>query len=105
MKIKWHVEKRKVDELKNWEQNPRTITRANFLRLKEKILEQGFHAVFAIDVDNTVLAGNQRLEVLRDVGMEEVDVILPERKLTDRERAKVALSDNKHEGEDDWDML
>ena len=36
LKIKWHVENRKTSELKNWEQNPRTITRANFLRLKEK---------------------------------------------------------------------
>src|SRR3989344_2477384 len=105
MQINWHVEKRKVTVLKNWEQNPRTITRANFLRLKEKILEQGFHAVLVIDSDDTVLAGNQRLEVLRDVGMEEVNVILPDRKLTDRERAKVALSDNKHEGEDNWDLL
>lgn len=105
MQINWQVEKRKVADLKNWEQNPRIITRANFLRLKEKILEQGFHAVLVVDTDSTVLAGNQRLEVLRDVGIDEVNVIVPDRKLSDKERVKVALSDNKHEGEDDWDML
>lgn len=103
--INWTIDKRRVSDLKNWDMNPRTITKVNFLQLKSKIMEQGFHAVLVVDADNTVLAGNQRLEVLREIGAEEVNVLVPERKLTDMERAKVALSDNRHEGEDDWDLL
>lgn len=90
--IKWTPEQRNVADLKKWDKNPRMITEVAFERLKRKVLEEGMHQVLTIDTDNTVLSGNQRLQILTEVGVEQVWVMVPERKLTDEERDKVAFN-------------
>lgn len=103
--INWNVVVRKVLELKHWDKNPRKITEVNYARLKRKVMEEGMHQVLTIDTDNTVLSGNQRLEILKEVGVEEVYCMLPERALTEIERDKVGLQSNIIEGMWDNDML
>lgn len=105
MNIQWKPEKRKVQDLKLWDRNPRKITKENFDRLKARIVERGMHDVLKIDLDNTVLSGNQRKQALVDLGVEEVFVMVPDRKLTDVERDQVALESNRNDGTDDFDML
>ncbi len=99
LKIKWTVEKRRTADLKFWEDNPRTVSPAALQQLRNKIISKGLHAVLTIDTDNTVLSGNQRLMIARELGLEEVWVILPERTLTEQERIEVALESNINEGE------
>lgn len=99
VKINWTVEKRKVSDLKFWEDNPRNISTAGLQQLRDKIIAKGLHAVLTIDVDNTVLSGNQRLAVARELALEEVWVILPERALSEQERIEVGLESNINEGE------
>jgi DNA modification methylase len=101
-KLSWHAEKRQVKELKTWSKNPRKITKQNFINLKERITERGFHDVVKIDTDNTVLSGNQRKKALLELNIKEVTVLVPNRKLTDDERNKVALESNINDGE--WDL-
>lgn len=103
--IKWVAEIRNVSELRHWDKNPRKITEEAYSRLKNKILSEGMHQVLTIDTDGTVLSGNQRLEVLKEVGVEQVWCMLPERALTDKERDKVGLQSNIIEGTWDSDML
>ncbi len=105
MKIQWKVERRKVSDLKAWDKNPRKLDEQAFLDLKKKITERGFHDIFKIDTDNTILSGNQRKQALIELGVEEVDVIVPERALTEKERDAVALESNRHSGIWDYDML
>lgn len=103
--IEWKPEIRKVADLHKWDKNPRKILEVNYARLKRKIVEEGMHQVLTIDVDNTVLSGNQRLEILKEVGVEEVWCMVPERALDALERDKVGVQSNLIEGMWDNDML
>lgn len=103
--LTWHIEKRKVSELKSWDKNPRIITVDAFNRLKQRITERGFHDVIKIDTDNTVLSGNQRKVALLQLGVAEVDCIIPNRALTEKERDAVAIESNRNDGQWDMDLL
>lgn len=100
--LAWGAEIRKVKELLDWKENPRTITKAALEKLKDRIRQRGFHSVIVIDNDNTILSGNQRKTALIQLGITEVNVLVPNRQLTNEERAKIALESNHNDGE--WDM-
>jgi DNA modification methylase len=104
-KIVWHTEKRKVSELKLLENNPRTITREGFEKLKKDISELGQFRPLVCDTDLTVLGGNQRKRVADLTGDAEIEVSLPNRKLTEEEKKKVIILDNEHRGEFDIGIL
>ena len=67
-KITWSTEVRKVKDLILWDKNPREITKTAFKRLLDKIKRFGFHSVIVIDIDNTILSGNQRKKALEKLG-------------------------------------
>ena len=99
--IKWVPELRNIADLKKWDKNPRKITEPAKARLKRKIVEEGMHQVLTIDTDNTVLSGNQRLDILTELEWPQVWCMVPERPLTVDERDKVGIQANIIEGE--WD--
>lgn len=101
-KLDWFLGIRDVEKLENWKENPRTITKVALEKLKERIVQRGFHSVIVIDTDNTILSGNQRGLALRQLGIKKVNVIVPSRKLTNEERRKIALESNLNDGE--WNM-
>jgi len=100
--MNWHTETRKISELKNWESNPRVISEESYEELKESIGSLGNFEPLVINVDGTVLAGNQRLRVAKEKGDKEVEVSVPERELTEEEIKKIGIISNRHSGE--WDM-
>jgi len=100
--MKWHTEVRKISELKEWESNPRTISKEAYEDLKSSIEGLGNFEPLVINTDGTVIAGNQRLRVHKERGDTEVEVSVPERELTDKEIKKIGLISNRHSGE--WDM-
>lgn len=102
IKLEWKTEIKKVEDLLIWKENPRTITRVAMEKLKQRIKERGFHSVIVVDKDLTVLSGNQRKTALTELGIEEVNAIIPNRKLTEDERVKIALESNHNDGE--WDL-
>ncbi|KND48117.1 MAG: modification methylase [Parcubacteria bacterium C7867-006] len=104
-KLIWRSEKRSVKSLKAWKNNPRKITEEAFEKLKDRIKQRGFHDVIKIDTDGTVLSGNQRKKALIELGITEVTVLIPNRKLTNDERDKVALESNTNDGTWDFEGL
>lgn len=104
-KLIWRSEKRSVKSLKAWKNNPRKITKEAFDKLKDRIKQRGFHDVIKIDKDGTVLSGNQRKKALTELGIKEVTVLIPNRKLTLDERNKIALESNTNDGEWDFEGL
>jgi len=100
--IKWHLEKRKISELKNWEKNPRTISERAFKELEQSVDTLGNFEPLVINIDGTVIAGNQRLRLEMKRGNNEVDVYVPERELSEEEVKKIGVISNRHSG--DWDM-
>jgi len=103
--LTWSAKKLSVSELKIWKQNPRKISKESFEKLKERIVERGFHDVIKVDTDFTILSGNQRKSALLDLKMEEVLVLIPSRPLTEDERSKVALESNHNDGIWDYELL
>ena len=104
-KLIWRTEIRKVADLVVWSKNPRTITKSAMNKLKQRIKERGFHAVIVIDTDNTVLSGNQRKVALEEINVKEITVLVPNRKLTEKERDAIALESNSNDGEWDFEAL
>lgn len=90
-------EMRKVADLRNWDDNPRTITDKDFERLQEHIRRLGFYKPLLINQQNIVLGGNMRLRALTDLGIEEVMCAIV---LTDNtaQMLEYALSDNDQMG-------
>ena len=100
--VKWHTETRKVSELKEWGDNPRTISDSAYERLKDSITKRGFHDILKIDENNVVLSGNQRLKALKELGYTEVECKVSDKTLTQEQKDAVALESNTQDGE--WDM-
>jgi hypothetical protein len=105
MQINWTTEKRKVDDLKHWEENPRRITPEKLEELKDKIKERGFHDVIKLDENGMILSGNMRKEALEQLGIQEVNVLVPDRELTTEEKILVGIESNIQAGEFDKDIL
>ena len=101
----WHIEKRGLEDLKFWDKNPRQISKENYERLKQRIIDRGFHDVLKLDENNVVLSGNQRLKALRELGFKEIDCKIPNRKLTDEEKDKIGLESNINDGSTDFNLL
>lgn len=103
--ITWKTEKRKVKDLIPLEKNPRKITKTAMAKLKDRITKRGMHDVIKVDTKGVVLSGNMRTEALTQLGIEEVEVMVPSRALTKEERDAVVLESNKNDGEWDTSML
>lgn len=103
----WTTEKRVISTILSHEKNPRKISDAQQKQLKESIAKFNFVEIPAIDKDNTILAGHQRLKVMVLLGRgdEEIDVRVPNRKLTKEERDEYLIRSNKNVGEWDFDIL
>lgn len=106
-KLKWHTEKRKIDDLVPYEQNPRQMTDKQVEDLKGSLEKFDLVEIPAIDTDNKIIAGHQRLKILQVLGRgsEEIDVRAPNRKLTDEEFREYNIRSNKNLGEWDFDAL
>ena len=90
--MEWHTEIRKVSELKKWEENPRSISEVEYVKLKKSITKRGFHDILKIDEKNVVLSGNQRLDALKELDYKEVECKVADKILTQEEKDAVAPS-------------
>ncbi len=98
-KLFWPIEK-----LREWDKNPRSITKEGFERLKYQIKKLGQYKPLIITPDGIVLGGNMRVRAYRELGIEQAWVSIVEPKNED-EMLEYALSDNDRAGYYDSDML
>lgn len=107
MKLKWTTQQRKVSELIPYEDNPRRLTPEQEQKLKESLEKFDLVEIPAINTDNTILAGHQRIKVLSLLGKNDeiIDVRLPNRKLTEDEVKEYVIRSNRNTGEWDFDIL
>ena len=103
----WEVVMVKVKDLTPNPENPRTITKEEFERLKRKIKRQGFRAVIQVDNDGIILGGNQRYQALMDMGYgdTEIPVLKPCFQMTEKERQEVIVTDNISDGQWNDEMV
>lgn len=105
--LEWYTEKRKVSELVPYEFNPRSITEEKLQKLKESLEKFNLVEIPAINLDNTIIAGHQRICALFTIGRgdELIDVRVPNRQLTESELKEYNLRSNINVGEWDVEML
>lgn len=98
------TEKRKLNELVAADYNPRkalTSEDSEYQKIKRSIEEFGYVDPIIINEDGTIIGGHQRCTVLKDLGYEEVDVVVVS---LDKQREKALnIALNKITGE--WDEL
>lgn len=105
--MKWTTEKRKINELVPYEHNPRQLTDKQHKDLESSLKKFDLVEIPAINTDGTILAGHQRLAIMQQLGRgnEEIDVRVPDKKLTDKQVKEYNIRSNKNTGEWDWDIL
>jgi len=105
--IKWKTAKRKVSELVPHPENPRILTKKQEKDLRASLTKFDLAEIPAVNTDNQVIAGHQRLKILQmlDRGDDEIDVRIPTRKLTPAEVREYNIRSNRNIGGWDWDML
>lgn len=95
--IDWNVKKVRLGDLKNYEYNPRTISKKQFEDLVKSIKEDGYHQRIVVNMDNTIIAGHARRNALFKAGYnlnDEIEVLYPSRELTEREFKRINIKDN-----------
>ena len=93
---------KKVEELIPYENNPRDNDEA-VPYVANSIKEFGFKVPIVIDKDNVIIAGHTRLKAAKQLGLEEVPVIIAD-DLTDEQIKAFRLADNKVSEQAKWDF-
>ncbi len=107
IKLEWSTVTRKVDDLVPYEKNPRKMSKEQIENLKKSLDKFNLVEIPAIDIDNKIIAGHQRLKVLQILkrGQEEIEVRVPNRKLTKEEYEQYLIASNAITGDWDYDLL
>lgn len=102
--LAWYTQKRIINNLVPYDKNPRKLSKDQENRLKNSLEKFNLVEIPAIDEDNRIIAGHQRLKILQILGRgeEEIDVRVPNRKLTKKEYEEYLISSNAISG--DWDL-
>lgn len=103
--MKWHLEKRKIKDLKNNPKNPRQLSKHDAQHLKKSIESFGQCEPVVINTDNTIIGGHQRVKVMKGSGHKEVDVYVPDEALTTEQCDELNIRLNRNHGEWDFDVL
>ena len=101
------AKKIEISKLKLNPNNPRTINKSKFERLKKSITE--FPKMLelrpiVVDENFVVLGGNMRLQALKELGIKETFYIQKD-DLTPKEKKQFIIKDNASFGDWDWDAL
>ncbi len=105
--LEWSTEKRKVSDLIPYEYNPRKLTEDKKQKLRESLEKYNLAEIPAINTNDVIIAGHQRVVVLMEIGRGEewIDVRVPNRELTELEFKEYNIRSNVPTGEWDVDIL
>jgi len=104
-KIIWKNEKRKVKDLKIFKGNPRQASEKQTEDLKKSLNRFNLAEPLVVNTTNETIGGNFRLRLLREKGVKEVDVRIPNRRLTKKEVIELNLRLNKNEASFNTNLL
>src|SRR2546425_6248853 len=100
----WTTEKRSVGQLTPLPYNPRKLTEEQRKNLEASLSRFNLVEIPAVNLDNSIIAGHQRLSILRALGRgdEVIDVRVPSRMLNEAEVREYCIRINLNTGE--WDV-
>ncbi|MFW0737589.1 DNA modification methylase [Flavobacterium sp. T12S277] len=102
--LQWSTEKRKVKDLIPYEYNPRKLSEEKKQKLRESLEKYNLAEIPAVNTNDVIIAGHQRIVVLMEIGRGEeiIDVRVPNRELTELEFKEYNIRSNVQVG--DWDL-
>ncbi len=103
--IEWHLEKRKIKDLKDYSKNPRRLTKEQATHLQASLDKFGLIDKPIINADGTIIGGHQRVKLLRKNGIKEVECHVSHTLLSDEDVAELNIRMNRNQGIFDWDVL
>jgi DNA modification methylase len=105
--IKWTTVQKTSNQLTPHKENPRKISKEQLEALKKSLEKFGLAEIPAINLNETILAGHQRIKVLQLLGRGEelIDVRIPNRQLTEQEAKEYLVGSNALGGDWDLDLL
>lgn len=94
--LEWRTEQRLVKELVPYDYNPRKLTEEKRSLLIRSIEKFNLAEIPAVNTDNVIIAGHQRVKVMMDIGRgdEVIDVRVPSRTLTEIEFKEYNITSN-----------
>lgn len=92
-----------IERLVPYERNARTHSSEQLAQIRASIQEFGFTNPILVDGQDGVIAGHGRLEAARDLGLEQVPVVVLDHLTPEQKRAYV-IADNKLALNAGWDM-
>jgi len=94
--LEWRTEQRKVDDLIPFAYNPRVLTDKKRDQLQRSLEKFNLVEIPAINLDNMIIAGHQRITVLKLLGRGEelIDIRVPNRMLTETELKEYNVTSN-----------
>ncbi len=106
-KLEWYTVRRKINNLILYDKNPRTLSKEQEKNLKKSLEQFNLVEIPAIDYDNKIIAGHQRIKVMQILGRgeEEIDVRISNRKLSKDEYERYLITSNAVTGSWDFDLL
>ncbi|MBU6214766.1 ParB N-terminal domain-containing protein [Patescibacteria group bacterium] len=106
-KLMWHNEKRRARDLVSRDDNPNVNDERQFSKLKRSLKQSGYAEIIVVDIDGTIVAGAHRHKALMEMGMgdSEIDVRVPNRKLTKKEFDRYLIASNALRGSWDYNLL
>jgi DNA modification methylase len=105
-KIKWHIETRKLADLKEFEGNPRIFQDKGMADLNTSIDKFGLAEPIVINTDGLIIGGHARYKTLKDQGETEADCNVPDRTLTHDECRELNIRLNANiAGVFDWEAI
>ena len=97
-----------ISQLKPWAKNPRSVTKADFERLKKQIKRLGQYKPLVCCKDGKnkyiVLGGNMRLKAYRELGIKNIWISVVNAKVK-KDKVEISLSDNDRVGFYDEQIL
>ncbi len=107
-KLTWSLTTRKVSDLTKNGYNPRKISESEKKDLQKSITEFGTVVPVVLNIgsrENIIIGGEQRIKIYADLGMDEVECMVPSRELTLDEEKELNLRLNKNTGSWDENLL
>ncbi|EKF56227.1 DNA methylase [Galbibacter marinus] len=105
--LEWHTTTARVADLVPYEYNPRILTEERKEKLKESLSKFNLAEIPAVNTDNKIIAGHQRVKLLMELGRQNdiIDVRMPNRSLTEKEFKEYNITSNVQIGYWDKDVL
>jgi DNA modification methylase len=101
----WTLVRRKLKDLKPHPKNPRSLSTDDGTHLQISLEKFGIADKPIINQDGMIIGGHQRVKILKKMGIKEIECLVPDRLLDQREVDEFNIRLNRNTGEWDWEIL